>query len=149
MKTYTDKGNCARAAKAALGKDAKNGVDFTVGGEAGKWHWTAIGDRPAASHTEHAPAAKKVKAASKVAAKKSGGKKPPIEAQPANVEVIKMMQRVGGATIEQICERKEWTPHTTRAVISRLRSKAKVPMTMETHGRKGTFHVPAEWSPKE
>lgn len=143
MKTYTDKGNCARAAKAALGKDAKNGVDFKVEGEPGKWHWTAIGDRPAASHTDHAPAAKKSKTkAAKKPKKVKGDKKPPIEEQPANVEVIKMMQRVGGATIEQICERKEWTPHTTRAVISRLRS-AGVPMTQEKHGRKSVFHSPA------
>lgn len=42
MKTYTDRSNCARAARVALGKDAKPGLDFEITGKKGAFAWRAL-----------------------------------------------------------------------------------------------------------
>lgn len=41
-KTYTDRSNCIRAAKAALGKDAQMGVAFILAGEKGAYSWAPV-----------------------------------------------------------------------------------------------------------
>ena len=94
MKRYSHKSNARRAARAELGAQAIEGVDYRLvpvplrGG--GKWGWERT--------TRHL--------------------------QPASDKESRLkalLARKGGATVEEICEDTGWLPHSARARISGLR----------------------------
>jgi hypothetical protein len=91
--------------------------------------WTAIQKLvPVAEASLQAPAAlaaAKTKAPKAKVAKpaQSNGEKKAPRAGTAKAKVIAMMQRKGGATLEQICKATGWQRHTTRGFISVLGSK--------------------------
>jgi hypothetical protein len=70
---------------------------------------------------EEAPAKKKASRAKKAPkpakkAPKPAGSGPRATSKTA--QLIEMLKRAGGATLEQICTKFDWLPHTTRAMMS-------------------------------
>jgi DNA-binding NarL/FixJ family response regulator len=57
--------------------------------------------------------------------------KPAYAQQPAVAAVLKMLQRARGATAAEIAKVRDLEPHTVRAGVSRLGSKAGVSITRE------------------
>jgi len=105
MKTYSNRGNCIRAARSKLGKDAKVGSEFTISGAGNQWTFAATGS------------------------KKTGGAraKRRLRDQPQNVKTIKMMAREGGATVKQIAAALGGVEeHTVRGSVSRLRKEVTI-----------------------
>ena len=49
-------------------------------------------------------------------------------------QVIRMLQRSGGATLTELVETTGWLPHTTRAALTGLRKRG---FTLEKHSRDG------------
>lgn len=120
-KSYTGKSgksNAKRAAVAALGKTAKLDVDFKITEADGGFSWVVIGD----GKTKRA---------------KRG--KADIRNQPQAIKVLKMCERVSGATPAQIAEALDVEEHTGRSIVSRLRSAG-----CKINKRPPYFHVAAE-----
>jgi hypothetical protein len=147
MTTYTARGNCIRAARAALGKDAKPGTDFTIGGEAGAFTWTSTGTRAMLDKPARQSKPKKAKAAKKAKAKK-GKSTVVLSTQPQMKKLIGLCQRKDGATIEEMCERLTSTSKplhtpTVRGAISRLNAEGNVTITTTRKGRIKHYHCAA------
>ena len=91
--------------------------------------WTAIQKlAPAVEASVQAPAAfaaPKTKAPKAKVGKpvKADGEQKAPRAGTAKAKVIAMLQRKGGATLDQICKATGWQRHTTRGFISVLGSK--------------------------
>lgn len=129
-KTYTQRGNCARAARVALGKNAKLGVDFTISGDDKKFVWTATA-KPA--KTETAPKAKRVKGEAR------------IENQPQMQRIISLCSRKTGATIADIAASLGGIEeHTVRGAISRLKGEGGIEFTTTQVGRKKVYRIGAD-----
>jgi hypothetical protein len=71
--------------------------------------------------TKKASRAKKAPKPAKKAAKPAAGPR----ATSKTAQLIEMLQRAGGATLDQICTKFGWLPHTTRATMSAGGSLAK------------------------
>lgn len=117
MKTYSKRSNAQRAARAALGADAKEGIDFETSktGDGG-WAFTAIKSKPASGNNRKGaqkPTARNGRRASKSAV------------------LIEMLKRPKGATLDEIAKRFGWLPHTTRAAISVQTRKAGLKIESE------------------
>lgn len=132
-KTYTNTSNCARAAKVALGKDAKNGVDFVIEGEKGKHVWRAVGKKtepakPTAKPGIVAKTAAKLKSSTNLTtpAPRTGSKKE---------ELVKLLTK--GATIDAMCDALDWQAHTIRGQISTLGSALPKGQTIERTKKDG------------
>jgi hypothetical protein len=67
--------------------------------------------------------AKKAKGAKKAASAKKAARKPNADRTNKKVEVIAMMQRAKGATLDEIIEATGWQRHTVRGFVSILGSK--------------------------
>jgi hypothetical protein len=67
--------------------------------------------------------AKKAKAAKKAAPAKKNAKQPASERTNKKAEMIAMMKRAGGATLEAIMHATGWQKHTVRGFVSMLGSK--------------------------
>src|SRR5882762_2427712 len=121
-KTYTQRGNCARAAKVALGKTAKPGVDFNIvqtGPNA--FMWGAIAKAP---KTDAPKKAKRVKGEAR------------LQDQPQMVKLLRACSTKEGATIESLAELLGGIEqHTVRGAISRLKTEGVV-FVCERVGRK-------------
>jgi hypothetical protein len=92
--------------------------------------WKAIqplaGDKPEASPKKEAKggkSAKKAKAAKKAAPAKKAARKPKSDRTNKKAEVIAMMQRAKGATLDEIMKVTDWQRHTVRGFVSILGSK--------------------------
>jgi hypothetical protein len=72
--------------------------------------------------TKKASRAKKAPKPAKKAAKPAGSG-PRVTSKTA--QLIEMLKRAGGATLEDICTKFSWLPHTTRALMSAGGSLAK------------------------
>jgi hypothetical protein len=70
-----------------------------------------------------AKSAKKAKAAKKPAPAKKAGRKPKADGTNKKAEVIAMMQRAKGATLDEIMKVTDWQRHTVRGFVSILGSK--------------------------
>lgn len=135
-KGYSNRSNCTRAAKVALGKTAKPGTDFDLNkGTDGLWRWTPTGtmtvkDKPA-------PKAKSTKAKAKPAKAKSDEprkRKPQTEAQrigyifqPQVAKALNLISHGNGRTVETLCSMlatgsKPLSPHQVRGLMSRCRT---------------------------
>lgn len=116
-KTYTARGNCARAAKKALGKNAKAGVDFTIVTHQS----TTDGGKPTYSF--------EAKAKAKTAKAPKGERKPRVKKrlidQPKCQKALKLMRRESGVTVAQGASLLEVEPHTFRGMVSRMRKDDK------------------------
>jgi hypothetical protein len=66
---------------------------------------------------------KKAKTAKKVAPAKKAARKPKSDRTNKKAEVIAMMQRAKGATLDEIVKTTDWQRHTVRGFISILGSK--------------------------
>lgn len=117
MKTYSKRSNAQRAARSALGADAREGIDFeTSKTDDGGWAFTAIKTKPA-----------------------NGKSRKRVQKQPArngrrgskNAALIDMLKRPKGATLDEIAKRFGWLPHTTRAAISVQSRKAGLKIESE------------------
>jgi len=110
MKTYSKRSNAQRAARAALGAEAKEGIDFETGkaGDGG-WAFKALEAKPARDNGG-----------------KRAGKQPAAKGKRTSksAALIEMLKRPKGATIDEIAKRFGWLPHTTRAAVSVQTRKA-------------------------
>lgn len=129
-KTYTQRGNCARAAKVALGKTAKAGKDFEIrvhAGDVPSYSWERLGPAKTAS------------------GKRRPKGESPLAQQPQMVKLLKMCARKTGATIKDLAANlskgdKPIEEHTVRGSISRLAKEGTV-FTKVRDGRTLTYHV--------
>lgn len=133
-KTYTNRSNCARAAKAALGKTAKPGVDFTITGEGKEWTWAAVVKEPTS-------------AAPKAPRRKREGAPRNITEQPRMVQFQEAIQKAGeaGITALDIANKYNVQPHTVRGAISRL-IKAGAPIGAYRHEKRVRYRSKIHWS---
>jgi hypothetical protein len=67
--------------------------------------------------------AKKAKAAKKAASAKKAARRPKADGINKKAEVIAMMQRAKGATLDEIMKATDWQRHTVRGFVSILGSK--------------------------
>lgn len=108
-KTYTQRSNCVRAAKVALGKTAKPDVDFNITGSAPAFSWVAIQKAPAPAGAKKP---KRVKGDAQ------------LKDQPQMVKLLAACASKDGATIESLATLLGGVEqHTVRAAISRLRGE--------------------------
>lgn len=109
-KHYTQSGNCSRAAKQALGKNAKPGVDFII--------------------TKHGP--KDFTWAAGKAKRAKGERKPRAKAllqdQPGMVRLVTLIKG-GTSTVAALASAVKCEQHTVRGAISRLRGEAQLPIS--------------------
>ncbi len=86
-----------------------------------------------------AKSAKKAKAAKKAAPAKKAARKPKAERTNKKAEVIAMMQRAKGATLDEIVKATGWQRHTVRGFVSILGSKearrSNLPRTLRVSER--------------
>lgn len=128
MKTYSKRSNAQRAARAALGAGAKEGIDFETSktGDGG-WTFTAIKSKAAGGNSRKGTqnqSARNGRRASK------------------NAALIEMLKRPKGATINEIAKRFSWLPHTTRAAISVQTRKAGLKIESEkVEGRGRVYRI--------
>ena len=120
MKSYTMRHNATRAARQALGREAVEGTDFhlTTSGpdDCIAWHWA---DGPAgATETVTPPDAPQTAQDGDVA---SDGPAPRATKGRA---VLAMLQREGGASLDQIMEATGWQRHTARGFLAGAQLKA-------------------------
>lgn len=150
-KTFTNSSNCSRAAKVALGKNAKRGVHFTIDAVDGGFTWAAIEGAPAVMNLSLAPyvdattlakaqecaafiadsprrAAEPAKA--KTAAVKKSAK--PKKAAPEGrrdgtkrAQLIEMLQRKTGASKQEIMDKFGWSDNTARGMLSNMITSEK------------------------
>ena len=87
-------------------------------------------------------AAKKAKPAKKAAPAKSANRAVGAERSNKKVEVIAMMTRAGGATLEAIMHATGWQKHTVRGFVSILGSKGgeKIESVKNAAGDR-TYHI--------
>jgi hypothetical protein len=93
---------------------------------------------------EEAPAQKKASRAKKApkGTRKAAGSGPRESSKTA--QLIEMLKRAGGATLEQICTKFAWLPHTTRAMMSAggsLTKKHGLVVTSEKAGDKRVYSI--------
>jgi len=67
-------------------------------------------------------------------------KKPDYAAQPSVAAILKLISTKRGATAAEIARKRGLQPHTARAVISRLGSKAGIKVEREQDERRGTVY---------
>jgi hypothetical protein len=142
MKTHKTKQGALKAARAALGDDAIEGVDFNL-------HQTGAGwtheDMPPANQAAEKAQAKRVTAPKEPKPKKGYGavsdaSREAIRAKKAPKEVVAtsdpvgrgptkadaimaMLTTAGGATSKEIEEATGWQPHSVRGFLGTLRKK--------------------------
>ena len=96
---------------------------------------------------EEAPATKKASRAKKApkgatkAAKPAGGGP---RATSKTAQLIEMLRRPGGATLEKMCKKFDWLPHTTRAMMSAggtLAQKHGMTVTSEKIGDERRYSI--------
>lgn len=106
-KTYSNRGNCIRAARTALGKTAKLGEDFKVEGSGKVFTWAAL------------------KAAKAKRAKREAGTRSPVSNQPQAQKLLKYIDgKAEGHTVEECMGHLGVSAsHTVRGLISRLNSE--------------------------
>jgi hypothetical protein len=87
-------------------------------------------------------AAKKAKPAKNVAPAKKNAKQPASERSNKKAEVIAMMKRAGGATLDAIMQTTGWQAHTVRGFVSILGSKGgeKIDSAKNADGRR-TYRI--------
>lgn len=134
-KTYTEKGNCARAAKAALGKTAKVLKDFVINehveGDKKSYSWSRVGPPKTAGGK-----------------RRPKGDSPPLHLQPQMVKLVRYCERKSGATIEFLAanlgrDGKAINPETVRGSISRIQKEGHVSFLKVRDGRTLTYFVNA------
>lgn len=115
MKTYTARGNCARAAKASLGKDAKQKTDFNISKVEGGFQWHPVsGGTVEKSHP---------------------GTKAPLAQQPQMANLLKLITGGEGKTVAELQKAMgKLASHTVRGAVSRLRAQ-KHPIKSVREGR--------------
>ena len=119
-KTYSTRGNASAAARKALGKTAKAGVEFDLHGADGRFTWTAK------------EGAKK---------KRTKGR---LQDQPQMQKLLKLMQREKGVSVKDAAEALgNVEEHTVRGSVSRLRKVVKG-ITIGREFRKVTYHLPKD-----
>lgn len=120
MHTYSTKSNAKAGAVRKLGKDAKEGIAYTLAGSGKEWTWAEIVKEapPAAVKTKKARAAKKPPRA-----KRPAGEKPKLRDQARMIQAYAMIERDIGATAEEIANEYHLKVHTVRGMFSRLRSE--------------------------
>jgi predicted ArsR family transcriptional regulator len=67
-------------------------------------------------------------------------KDPRYATQPAVAAILKMLARTRGATAAEVAKARGLQPHTVRAVISRLGSKAGIKVTTTRDEKRGTVY---------
>lgn len=150
-KGYTNRSNCARAAKVALGKTAKPGEHFTIKQDDDKlfrWHATDRSGLPQPERNSEPDAPKAAKAAKPRKAKaakapKAKRAKKALWQQPAMYDVLKLMTRKDGATVQQIADKRECNKDTARGMVSRLRPVVSG-ITMGRVFKTVTYYLSAE-----
>lgn len=150
-KTYTEVGNCVRAARAALGKAAERNVHFHVTThEDGSFSWSPVEGAPpvpetAAPKATRAPKVPKTpresrvrkakapaapKAAKAKAAKAKAPKEPRIKTslidRKANQEILKLMQRKNGVSAEEVTALGKMTATSYRGLASLMRKEIDI-----------------------
>lgn len=145
-KPYTNRSNCVRAAKAALGKTAKPGEAFTLDQDGTMWTWTPTTrsglPQPESNKEPDAPKAAKAKRK-----RAKNGEKSSLLHQPQMAAVLGMMQRKTGASVEEIVERLKCNRDTGRGMVSRCKT-AGAPIETKREGRFVRYSVDADWVAK-
>jgi hypothetical protein len=166
-KTFSVRSNAIRNARGALGKGAKQGIHFTVGGEKGAFTWSPVADAPAvASASVEAakvavahpstdarrpvtPSVKRIKAKVKarVAAKKATGQKvgrKPLkkadEVSGKRLTMFKLISGAHGASLDTLTNRLEWQKHTVRGAVSTIASQFGVKIKSYRHETRGRVY---------
>lgn len=135
-KTFSVRSNAIRNARGQLGKDAKQGVHFTVGGDKGAYTWAVIdGSSPVETiapvdATEMvsetvAPVVVVKKARNKVTkpvAKYLKGRKGAEDVSGKRRKLVKLITSEKGASLAVITKALGWQKHTVRGAISTLAS---------------------------
>lgn len=100
-KTYTNRSNCVRAAKKALGATAKAGVDFLIAGSGKEWTFAAKGGK---AKREKRPV----------------GQRSSILKQPRFVQMLGYIKSGTATTVKAIAARMGGcTTHNVRGMVSR------------------------------
>lgn len=137
MKTYTERGNCIRAARSALkNKEAKPGVDFDIhehkDGETGKKTFSfSIKQAEKPAKAEKAPRVKPTKPQKRLCD------------QPQMRKTLKLMTRVAGVTVKGGAEEIGCNVDTFRGMVSRLTKEVKAIQKLRD-ARTVTYHLPKE-----
>lgn len=133
LKWYTERGNCIRAARKALGKTAQVDKEFTLEKDAGLFAWKAIEHKPKEPAAPKEPKKPRVK-----------GK---LWEQPAMRDVIDLMLAPAGTTVEAIANKRKCNKDTARGMVSRLRQEVKG-ITMGRVFKKVTYFLAVENLPE-
>lgn len=106
-KTYSNRGNCIRAARTALGKTAKPGTDFEVTKDGNVYSWRSLKAR------KRAQAAK--------------GERAPVSGQPMAIKLMKYISGSAKGRSVADCQAHlgDVASHTVRGLISRLRAEGQ------------------------
>ncbi len=148
MKALTNEKSAARKSKAAAKKTPANKAGKTSQrGPTAKGDAADVAPQSADVAPEEAPAKKKASRAKKAPkgttkAAKPAGSGPRESSKTARL--TEMLKRAGGATLEQICTKFAWQPHTTRAMMSAggsLTKKRGLIVTSEKEGDKRVYSI--------
>jgi DNA-binding MarR family transcriptional regulator len=69
--------------------------------------------------------------------------KPNYATQPSVAAILKLISRARGATAAEIAKARDLEPHTVRATISRLGTKARIRITRGRDPKRGTVYKAA------
>lgn len=159
-KTFSVRSNAIRNARGTLGKDAKQGVHFTVGGVKGAFTWSPVADAPAVTSAPveapkatvaHpvTPSVKRVKAkvkarvAAKVASGQKVGRKPLKKADEVSgkrLTMFKLISGTHGASLDTLTHRLGWQKHTVRGAVSTIASQFGVKVKSFRHETRGRVY---------
>lgn len=126
-KTYTNRGNCARAARTALGKTAKLGTDFEVTGGGKVFTWKALKARKRAA--------------------REPGSKPSVLNQPFIIKLLTYIQAADdkGRTVADCAAKMGTEMHTVRGALSRARRDG-APVSTGRRFRNVYYTLPASYA---
>lgn len=143
-KTHSVRSNAVRAARKLLGREAKQGVDFTISGDKTTGYRYSVVEKAV---SEPAPASlsaaatpteppkprsvkvKRIRAKVKAKAEARIGRKPLEKAQDVSGKrhlMFSLICRPEGASLDTLTNKLGWQKHTVRGAISTIASQFKV-----------------------
>jgi hypothetical protein len=159
MKTHKTKQGALKAARAALGDNSIEGVDFNLHQTGAGWTHEDVPPANQAAEKAQAKRAPKFKAhTDKIEPKPKKARAPkevvatsdPVGRGPSKSDAIMaMLTTAGGATSKEIEEATGWQPHSVRGLLGTWRKKGIVVLATKLKGEPTIYRIAAQTASEE